>query len=199
MKTLFVTLTMLALAVTAFAYPGPDSMGMYLDADASGYPTLTYQTAAPFESVTLHLVISNPSLGAVSGWEARIETVGTPIAPAWALSAGLDVDADPNNFQVGIGESPLALTPNGNGNVLVASWTGFVSGTTDEIQFLVMGAPGSASFPDSPGYAGSTAGELHTLVSSTGGPTFPVFCINTDCAVVANEDMTFTNVKSLYR
>ncbi len=200
MKTLFVTLTMLALAVTAFAYPGPDSMGMYLDADAAGYPTLTFQTAGPFESVTLHLVVSNASLGGVSGWEARILADGPVVAPAWNLAAGLDVDDDPDNFQVGIGLSPAALTPNGSGNILLASWTGFISGTTDEVRFMIMGVPGSVTFPDSPGYAGpDDAGALQSCVSNTGGPTFPVFCINVDCGLVGNEDMTFSNVKALYR
>ena len=207
MKTLFVTLTVLALAATAFAYPGPDSMGLYLDADAAGTHTLTFATTAPFESVTLYLVISNPSLGGVSGWEAAVSIVGSVTAPAWTTTSGLDVDSDLDTdiyerFQVGIGVSgtqPGPILPNASNNCLVASWTGFVLAPTDVVEFYIEGIPGSVSFPDGMGYAGpDDAGNLAAVVDNS-GIGFPNFCINSDCTIIANEDMTFSNIKSLYR
>jgi len=207
MKTLFIALTVLAFSATAFAYPGPDSMGLYLDADAAAPHSLTFSTTAPFQSVTLYLVISNPSLGGVSGWEAAVNIVGTPTAPAWTLAAGLDVDSASDTstyqqFQVGIGvsgTSPGPIMPNGSGNCLIASWTGFVLAPTDELQFFITGVPGSVSFAGTPGYASPTnAGLLQAAFDNT-SPLLPNFCINTDCMIIGNQDLTFSNVKALYR
>lgn len=202
MKTLLIALSVLALSVPAMAYPGPDSIGLYLDGNAPSVAAgdLTMNTSAGFESVTLYLCITNPSLGGVSGWEGLIEIEGSPIAPAWTLTAGLDVDADPDKFQVGIGLAPLALVPNDNGSVILADWTGFIGTTGDVVKFFIKGVPESVSFDMTPGYASPTnAGDLQFLFSNTGGPAVPVFCINEDCSSVANEDETWSNVKGMFR
>lgn len=205
MKSLLVALTVLALSTVALAYPGPDSMALYTNADAAGVPALTLTTAGPFEAITLYLCVSNPSLGGVSGWEGVVEYTGSLTAPSWSLTAGLDVDSanDTDNherFQVGIGEAPLALEPNGSNNVVLATFEAFVLAPGDQVEFFIKGVPGSTSFDGTPGYASPTdAGLLVPSMNLAGNGDLPVFCINHDCGVVGNEDMTFSNVKSLYR
>lgn len=206
MKSLLVALTVLALSTVALAYPGPDSMALYTDADAAGVPNLSLDTTAPFEPITLYLCISNPSLGGVSGWEGIAEYTGSLTAPSWTVTAGLDVDSNDTNsmqrFQVGIGLAPAALEPNGNGNVVLATFTAFVLSATDVVNFFIRGIPESQTFmnPATPGYVGPTdAGQLARAVNLAGDPTLPVFCINDDCGIVGNEDMTFSSVKSLFR
>ncbi len=202
MKTLLIVLSVLALSVPALAYPGPDSIGLYVDGNAPSVAgaDLSINTSAPFESVTIYLCITNPSLGGVSGWEGWIDVQGTAVAPAWTLTAGLDVDSNPNYFQVGIGLTPLALVPNANGSVILADWTGFVGSTADAISFFIKRVPGSVSFADGSGYASpGNAGLLQSLYPSTGGPDTAVFCINQDCALVGNEDGTWSSMKELFR
>jgi len=208
MKTLLVALTVLALSTVALGYPGTDSMALFLDSESNSTaePTLNATTSGPFEQITLHLLIANPSLGGVSGWEGIVEYTGSLTAPSWSLAAGLDVDSanDTDNherFQVGIGEAPLALEPNAAGNVVLATFSAFVLAPTDMIQFYIKGVPGSTSFPGpTPGYASPTdAGTLQASVNLVGDPDLPVFCINDGCTIVGNEDMTFSNVKALYR
>lgn len=208
MKTLLVALTVLALSTVAMAYPGTDSMALFLstESDSPAQPTLNVTTTGAFEAVTFHLLIVDPSLGGVSGWEGLVEYTGTLTAPSWSLAAGLDVDSanDTDNherFQVGIGEAPLALTPNTTGNVVLATFSAFVLAPTDVVEFYIKGVPGSTSFPGpTPGYASPTdAGTLQASVNLVGDPDMPVLCINSDCTIVGNEDMTFSSVKSLYR
>jgi hypothetical protein len=196
MKKLLAMLAIALLASSAMATvdPDPDGMGVYFDLDGDVVCTTT---AAPFSNVVAYLLATNPSTG-ISGWEANIDVLGAAVAPAWTLAAGLDVDMSAAGFQVGIGTGALALPA--APAVVLATWSGFVMAPTDVIEFFVSGVPGSSSFPDSPGYAaGDNAGDLREFqVSSGTGMNLPVAGINT-CTVVANEDMTFTNVKSLYR
>jgi len=210
MKKLLVALTVLALTTVAQAgVPGSDAMALYLSSQAATPgidPSFTTTTSAPFEQVSLSLVIVDPSLDGVSGWEGVVEFTGSLTAPSWALTAGLDVDSanDTNNhqrFQVGIGLAPLALTPNAAGNVVVATFSAFVLAPTDQVSFFIKGVPGSTTFnPDTPGYASPTnAGIFAVSVNPTGDPELPVFAINHDPGIVANEDMTFSGVKALFR
>ena len=196
MKKLLAMLAIALLASRAMATvdPDPAGMGVYFDLDGDVVCTTT---AAPFSNVVAYLLATNPSTG-ISGWEANIDVLGAAVAPAWTLAAGLDVDMSAAGFQVGIGTGALALPA--APAVVLATWSGFVMAPTDVIEFFVSGVPGSSSFPDSPGYAaGDNAGDLREFqVSSGTGMNLPVAGINT-CTVVANEDMTFTNVKSLYR
>ncbi len=141
-----------------------------------------YQTMSPFESVTLHLIVRNPTLGGVSGWECAIEADGNSLAPSWSLSAGLDVDDRPDVFQVGIGEYPSSLMPNAAGVVLLASWTGFIVSTTDRVCFKILPNPDSVTFPGAVGYASPyDAGDLQACTNWTGDFNDIVFCINDVC------------------
>jgi len=200
MKTLLTLLVVVLVPVGVMATvdPDPNGIGVYFDLDGDVVCTTT---SAPFANTVAYLLVTNPDASSgVSGWEAQIWTEGAaPAAPMWTLSAGLDVDPSPAGFQVGIGTiSPL---PYGI-TVLLATWSAFVMSPFDEISFFVTGVPGSVSFPGSPGYAvGDNAGDLRPLqVSSGTGLTAPVAMINSiECSVVANEDMTFSGVKALYR
>ena len=187
MRTCFLLLLVLTTALAGPVSAQQDVMDLVLVANEC-VPHHSIQTTSPFQSVTAYLVIWNPSAGGVSGWEAMIEVSGSPVAPAWTLTAGLDVDSDPNRFQVGIGLSPLALMPNGCGAVVLADWTGFVATTTNEISFWLRGVPGSVSFDGTPGYSGPyAAGDLRSLENRFVDFDRPVFCINTDnCPEVAS-------------
>ena len=193
---------MILTAITgmALAYPGPDSIGLYVDGNTpleidSG--DLSLYTTEPFQSVTIYLCITNPSLGGVSGWEGWIDMQGTVVAPAWTLTAGLDVDPAPNYFQVGIGLSPLALMPNANGSIIVAEWTGFIADPSDDVQFYIKKIPGSVSFANGPGYANPyDAGDLQELDNIQLNYGTPVFCINSDCPPLPGAFPTWINVNA---
>ncbi len=197
--TALTSILVLLLAGIAFAQvdADPDGLGFYFDEAG----TLTcHTTVAPFESVTGYLILTNlTDTFGVSGWEAQVAAMGAAVAPAWTLTAGLDVDPSADGFQVGIGTDALALPA--APAVVLASWTGFIMNAgTDVVSFIISNVPGSSSFPTSPGYAsGSNAGVLIPLQVSSGYPYgAPAAQINA-CDVVANEDMSFSNVKNLFR
>lgn len=203
MKNMLVALFVISLAATAFAYPGPDSIGIYVDGE-SATPDRSLQTTVPYEEVTTYLCITNPSGGGVSGWECMVTIEGsTMLAPVWNLTAGLDVDDRPDHFQVGIGVTPDALDPNAHGVVVLASWTALITDTTTPIYFKVDGVPESTSFtsPTSPGYAAADdAGDLIRSWPCTGDPNLAVFAINDPAfIVIGNDDMSFSDIKNLYR
>lgn len=188
MKKLLALLAIALIASSAMAQvdPDPDGMGVYFDMGGTVFETTT---AAPFASVTAYLLITNPSdSSGVSGWEALVSVMGSPVAPSWTLSAGLDVDGGPDSFQVGIGVNPLAL-PAGP-TVLLATWVGFVMSPVDMISFVISPVPGSVSFADSPGYAsGDSAGVLIPLQVSSGYPYGAPCAMINGTGVVADEDM----------
>jgi hypothetical protein len=196
--TALTSILVLLLAGIAFAQvdADPDGLGVYFD--TNGIETC-FTTVAPFESVTGYLLLTNPSDSfGISGWEANIDVLGAAVAPAWTLAAGLDVDMSAAGFQVGIGTDALALpvAP----AVVLATWVGFIMAPTDIVSFVISNVAGSSSFPSNPGYAsGSNAGVLIPLQVSSGYPYgAPAAQINA-CDVVANEDMSFSNVKNLFR
>ncbi len=200
MKLLLTTLVIALLATSASAIldPDPDGIGIYFDENADIVCT---ETMIPFEQVTAYLLATNISAASgISGWEAYIWTTGAaPVAPSWTLAGGLDVDPTLEGFQVGIGTvAALPWAP----AIVLATWSGFMMAPTDAMSFFVSGVPGSVSFPHSPGYAaGDNAGDLREFqVSSGTGLDLPAAMINSlICGVVANEDLTFSHVKSLYR
>lgn len=195
--TALLTILVLLMSVNAFAQidPDADSMGIYFDLGATQTCTTT---AAPFTAVTAYLMITNPSDPAgVSGWEATVLVSPNAVAPAWTLAAGLDVDGDPSNFQVGIGVAPMALPA--APAVMLATWVGYVLAPTDVVEFTVMNVAGSVSFAGTPGYAsGSNAGTLIPTTVSSGFPYTVCAQVNA-CDVVANEDMSWGGVKALFQ
>jgi len=196
--TALTSILVLLLAGVAFAQADsdPDGLGVYFDVD--GLITCS-TTTVPFQMVTAYLLITNLSdTFGVSGWETVIDVQGPAVAPAWTLTAGLDVDPSVNGFQVGIGTGVLALPA--SPAVTLATWAGFIMSPVDVVSFVISNVPGSTSFANSPGYAsGSNAGVLIPLQVSSGYPYgAPAAQINA-CDVIANEDLSFSNVKNLFR
>jgi hypothetical protein len=153
MKTMKIRITMIAVLLLGFgaaqAEVCEDVIGVFFDTEAYTYETMTLY---PFDQVTAYLLVLNPSdpVG-ISGWEARTEVVGSIVAPAWTLAAGLDVTPDENDWCVGIGLGVNALPT--APTVLLATFTGFVINPTDVLEFYVKPLPGTISFDDTPGYA----------------------------------------------
>jgi hypothetical protein len=203
MKNLLIVLSVLALSVSAMAYPGSDSIGIYIDGNADTVvdADLSYQTPGVYSEVELFLCITNPTSTSVSGWEAVIENVGTSLTGIWTLTAGLDADGDLERFSVGIGTGAKALSPNENGAVILAKWNGLFAATSDPMEFFIKRIPDSQGFTDTPGYAdGDNEALLVPLFTSTGGPDIPVFCVNVPtCSLVGNSDQTWSGVKNMFR
>jgi hypothetical protein len=203
MKKFFALLAGLMLVSSlgfAGADPDDDSFGFFFDTDGFIYEAFT---AAPFQPVTGYLVVSNPTSVGVSGWECKIVTSGTPVAPSWTYAGGgLNVyDANATGlFNVGVGPGPLALTPV-NGVVVLASWTGYILAPTDVVTFTILPFPSSVTFDNAPGYVdGDDVGIVVPCGVSTGFPYGP-FCasINLDpSGIVADEEVSWGAVKTLF-
>ncbi|MDO9693561.1 MAG: hypothetical protein Q7W56_02420 [Candidatus Latescibacteria bacterium] len=207
MKKMLLVLSLLVLTASmAWAYPGPDGMGIYADVTDTG-PVENCVIVPAFVQTNLYMCITNPSGSPVLAWEARI----TNNAPAgaiignWVMS-GLDVDNDPEDFVVGNGLNPLQ--PNAQGVVVLGELQLFVVNPAVTIDFTITHIPGSVSFP------GGTPGYVHTLgfntpcytaTGGTAGPPYvynPVFRVNGPEAgqcIVANEDASWSEIKTLYR
>ena len=207
MKKMLLVLSVLVLtASVAWAYPGPNSMGIYADATSVG-PAVNCINVPAFVPTNIYMCITNPENSPVLAWEARI----TNNAPAGALignwvMSGLDVDNDPDDFVVGNGAAPL--DPNAQNVVVLGQMQVIILNTAAVIDFTIAHIPGSVSFP------GGTPGFVHTLgfntpcFPATGGTPGtpyvynPVFRINGPQAgqcLVGDEDASWSEIKTLYR
>lgn len=210
-KMIFVLSAISLLAGMSYAFPGPDSIGMYASI-SEGTTTLT--TSTPFEQVNIYLMITNPSRGGVSGWECKVEILGDPFtAPGWTYGGGgLNVyDAVATGlFNVGVGPGASAIRSDPTtGACLIATLTAFVLAPTNSMELYVLPFPGSVTFPDDtgPGYVDpDDVGIIQPLVTSTGGTDVggtwtrnPVFVVNPGVTPVPNEDTTWSTVKTLFR
>ncbi|MBK6900256.1 MAG: hypothetical protein IPH09_13715 [bacterium] len=186
-------IALLAFSVSASAQvdPDPDGMGIYFDMGATQFNVAYTGTFTP---LNVYLLITRPSGDFVRAWECTIVESNTfTVAGTWALNGGLDVDNDPMDFVVGTGAAPHPAAP----AVMLASKQMFGM-PTSTATFLVKGVAGSVSFP------GGQPGYVHTLGFNTpcqvptGDMNAPQACVNSNCMVVANEDMSWSNVKALY-
>ena len=195
MKKSLIALVLMTFAATAaLAYPGPDSMGIYMVDDAVG-PVDTCIDLEAFAQVTLYMCLTNPSGDQVLAWEANVTKPAAGLFGAWTLVSGINVSADPD-FIVGLGDAPL--TPNEQGVVVLMTMDALVMDASVPLSFYIDGVEGSVSFPNgNPGYQ-AVLGFMTDAMSSTGGPETPVFTINGPCEV-ANENAAWGSVKSLYR
>ena len=208
---MLIVMCMIGLVASgAWAYPGPDSFGIYWGTEEDPGDEIVGAVeicvdAAAFSQLDLYLCITGLSTSQVAGWEAQVEIVPDADSGAffgsWTLVAGLNVGSG-INYQVGIGDGPLP--PNAHNVVTVMTMAMAVIDDTAPIEFYIRGVPGSLSFPpDGLGYAPDVGLEISCL-SSTGGPTTPVFIVNPDegselCPIVGNEDATWGHVKTLYK
>ena len=197
-KMVVITCAIGLLASCAWAYPGPDSIGLYSDAEMTGAVGPLCDTVAPFSTYNLYLLISNPSGSQVSAWEANV-SIDTTVGyfGDWIFD-GINVGAG-DNFVVGTGENPLL--PNSVGNIVLMYIPMTPMADTAPITFYVGPQEGSLPFPNNPGYAEDVGVEID-LTCNTGGPTVPVFILNPtdgDCDIVGNETTSWGSVKTLYQ
>ena len=193
MRSLAALALLLAVSVAATAQidPAPDGIGVYFDLGGMDH---CIHTAAPYESVTAYLLITNPhpDIASILSWEAQVEVLGDVLAPSWTLAGGEDSDPSPLLFSVVFEPSPLI--PPAGPTFLLATWTGIVPQPTDVVHFQVGPVPGSPTFPDSPGYvADGPVPQLHPLTVSAGSRFYINFC------TTPAEDATFTGLKALFR
>ena len=186
-------IALFAFSVSASAQvdPDPDGMGIYFDMGATQFNVAYTGTFTP---LNVYLLMTRPSGAQVLAWECTIVEENTFTVPGtWALNGGLDVDNDPMDFVVGNGMAPHPAAP----TIMLASKTMFGM-PTSTATFRVKGVAGSVSFP------GGQPGYVHTLGFNTpcqvptGDMNAPQACVNSNCMIVANEDMSWSNVKALY-
>ncbi len=206
MKKMLLVLSLLVLTASmAWAYPGPDGMGIYLDVTDTG-PVENCVTIPAFTPTNIYMCITNPSDSPVLAWEARItNTNAASMIGTWSMF-GLDVDNDPEDFVVGNGAGPLE--PNAQNVVVLGSMQLIILNASAVIDFTISHIPGSVSFP------GGTPGYVHTLgfntpcytaTGGTPGTPFvynPVFRVNGPSAgqcIVADEEASWSDIKTLYR
>jgi len=193
---------MLVLVVvgTAGAVESVDVFGFLLEgSDGSAWDVVT-STSAAGEIVTVDLVLANPTLGGVTGWEACVEVTGDLINPVWTLH-GASVLPIPEQgdgcFQVGI--SPLMpVLPSPPGMYRLATMTAVVPTPQSVAELRLYGMPGSTSFPDGVGYAGPDVGVLQAAGVVSAGAGGPAFIINGE-APVATDTPSFSTLKTIYR
>jgi len=205
MKKMLLVLSLLVLTASlAWAYPGPDSMGIYADVTSTG-PVANCVTVPAFVPTNIYMCITHPVGDQVLAWEARItNTNAASMIGSWVME-GLDVDTDPEDFVVGNGLAPLHA--NDQGVVVLGTMQVIILNATSVIDFTISHIPGSISFP------GGTPGYVHTLgfntpcftaTGGTGSPYVynPVFRINGPEAgqcIVADEEASWGDIKTLYR
>ena len=198
MKKLLAFTAILALSTVAMAQldPDPDGMGIYFDMDA----TITCVENDPgMAPVEVYLLLTNPSGPTVGAWECDIpEDVEAYIAGIWVMANdGLNTGSG-TEYQVGLGLVPFPVE--GNVFLLASRSMLFLGLETDHAVFSLGGVAGSQSFPGGePGYLV----DLGILVPCQvpfgvlGGETAWVNMPGS-CNIVANDDMTWGEVKSLY-
>ena len=223
MKRMILATSVLALlAGTALALPGPNSMGVFVDAApaTSVGPLCVTKASGPID---IYLCLMNPDVPGsaptqVSAYELSMSVPGgSQLFGSWDLFGGVNIgdlnDWSDLRFIVGTGASPL--TPDANNVVTLAHFSGFLGGTAP-IAFQLRGFPDTQSFPDDKTF-GFAADEF-TLVPCTAltGGTFDagygafvsnwVLVINNDGTYddfcngpVNNDDTTWSSVKGLYR
>ncbi len=156
-----------------------DVMGMFAEStDPAGFCS-SVQITEPV-SIDLYLVVRNPTWFQIQAWELRLQGDGAEqLFGSWDYFGGIQIgdvnDWSDARFIVGTGANPLV--PNANNDVILAHFSGFLSGT-DPITFRIGPIPGSQSFdPPAPGYAGDE-NNLFPCTVCSGDFDTPVLAIN---------------------
>lgn len=200
MKKMLIVMCVIGLMVpSAWAYPGPNSIGVYTDDQATG-PVSPCAAAPALQVTPLYLLISGPTGSQVSAWEGQVELQSTAsFFGNWEIVGdGLNVGSG-IDYIVGHGMAPLQ--PNPVGNILLMTMDLMPFSDDAPIEVYIRRLPGSLSFSDGPGYAPSV-GVLIPLMTSTGGPTIPVFVANPtggDCTITSDEVRSWGSIKTLYK
>jgi hypothetical protein len=200
MKKLVVLLLVSLMATSAFATIDPDAdmLGIYFDLNADNNCT-TAPASIPFSA---YVMITNVSADLVYGVEFGYQVVAsTPgtffrlgeVLPAGSLNVGNAADPAAGDYIIGFS----APTPGAGGNVTVVTWSFLLLAPVSLDMYI--GASNSPSI-DNGLPAMEIGGVIVPLGVSTGHPDLglPAATVNGDC-VVANEDVSFGSVKSLFR
>ncbi len=210
MKTLTILATLLAFVGTAAAWPydpDPDGMNIYFDEDAT---VLCVEEAPIFVGVPVYLVLTNPTTSQphVLSWEAQVIYEGNAEFgidanghPQWTFAGGglnLGQGAD---YIVGTANPPLDI--DGPATVLATASLAFVAGEPGRAQFWVGRVTGSNTFPDGPGYTSEigVSTPCHNIFDNNGWSCAwinPAYYGVWECPPLANEAMTWGEVKALY-
>jgi hypothetical protein len=187
----------LLAASTAFAEPIRDQVGIYIDPD--GFNNCVTGVAPGTDIIPVYVVATNVgAAGGIIGWEMEIDWTGPITDEDYLVNTlngqYLNFETEPD-FSVGLTEA----LPNVDGTILLVTIEITVDGP-DPINFYINGLRFAHSLPERvPAYAdGSNPAHILELQQITGGPNYPVFTINGDCAV-ANEAETWSTVKDLFR
>ena len=177
-------------AATAALYSDEDILGFYFDAEAES----NCLEAAPYVTVPLHLILTEPAVNAIYGYEFGYSVTGSYLVSSTILMGGgpIDVGGSQGNHIVGLA---VPLTP--SGATLLATLSVFVM-NDKQIQFDLHGAD-PASIPENPELpvlllAGGTM--MNPALSTPEG--FPNARINGLCNPESDEG-TWDGVKSLYQ
>ena len=210
MKRVLVVLTVAAcsalLVAGAHAYPGPNSIGLYTVADATGPVSTNIDwEGSGYTAFSLCLCLTNLEVPGLSAFECEVvvETPGGVLAfNSWVLNGGINAsDTAAGKFFAAF--SPAAQA-NAQGVYHVASYNGALTGA-DGVSFYIK----AYEVPSIPGSVypvfinGDNPGDLRIAFQSGGGPDLPVFTFNGGIVppgpVVPNEDTTWGNLKTLFR
>ena len=206
MRFLIVMMLLAACASAEPIDPDPDGMGVYFDTEGMEYCIVVDDwvpgPGAGPGVIDAFLLVTRPDtpFPTIQAWEAQINiTTNSYLAPVVTLTPGAaDYDADPEDYVVGAGGAN-ANPITGNATVIAniaLEFLGF-EGTASVI-VTMGGVPGSLSFPDGPGYAAEAGfpSPCQSRFGVWGGNAW----INADCHgwIIANEELTWGTVKSLY-
>jgi len=207
-------LALTAIAVLAFGGiamaqpidPDPDGMGVYFDTDGIDFcmtidPWTVGVDPGP-GSIPAYLLLTNPSsvddgFTTVKGFVARIDATTNSYIPAgaWTLTESAFNNNSHPEYVVGLGLVPISVT--GQTVVLATNnfaWTGYEGSAA--LTITLDGVPGDLSYPEQIGYAPEVG--FPYPVQSRHGHWGENAWINGACDPIANENMTWGSVKSLY-
>ncbi len=195
MRFFIVLLSLICLVSVAPAeFPGPDSIGVYEDPEATG-EVVAGCMLPPFETKRLYLCVTQPSGGQVAAWEGTvsIESAGAYFG-AWEIPPhGINVGGG-DEYIVGHGYAPLQ--PNEQ-DVVVLMEIGLALTEFDQVvEFYVGPVPGTTHYVDSANYA-CEIGCVIPLANSTGDVDTPVYVVNAE-APVSNSASSWSGVKRLF-
>ena len=195
MKKLIIALSILTIAfagvATAQDLTWENNVGIYL-ADGSHATT-----AVQGEMVDLHVIISHMTSPAAGGFELKLVAEGSLIIvePTIAYPTdAINAASRTGEYIVGYG-TPIASV---DASVEVMSFSAIV--TADLPGALYIEPVYFETLANVPSYLADAENAIVVeMRQSTGGPSDPVFVVNTELVPVATESTTFDNLKSLYR
>ncbi len=175
----------------------PDQVGVYFDINAD-QTCLSVGPSLPFN---VYVVLTNPSQPEVFGYEFGYRVVVPPGAEGLVfrlqnLSGCWDWSGDPwyeSDYVCGLA-SPIPIV---GSNAILVTWQ-FMLLVPDITMEFYLGPAAVESIADGlPAYANSDG--IFPLGVSSGDVALPVAAVNTDCMVVAVEQMSFGELKRWYR